>query len=116
MSHARWNFGECNAPPPLVEGMRPLVKFHQAPEGLRIQPGQALEHHQLDRLVSNLVQRQRQVMMVDDERPVVGTEDGRKAVLSEHGFSGAVGEPFPLGALVLYFDKSNTALRRGEIA
>jgi len=39
--------------------MRPVVKFHQAPEGLQIQPVEAFEHHQLDRLVTNLVQGQR---------------------------------------------------------
>jgi ribosomal protein S18 acetylase RimI-like enzyme len=62
------------------------------------------------------VQGKRQVMVVDDERPVIRADDGWKVMLIERGSPGTVREAFPLGAFVLYFEISDAALRRGEIA
>jgi hypothetical protein len=95
--------------------MGPLVEFHQSPKGLWVQPVQALDKHQLNRLVSNLVQGACEVMVVDDERPVPRANNGRKTMLIEHGSPGKVREPLPLGALVSHFEISDAALRRGEV-
>lgn len=53
--------------------------------------------------------------MVDDERPVLRSDNGWKAVLIKHGAPGAARESLPLGALILYLEIPNTALCWGEL-